>query len=534
MDGNHTAPRTATLPSASSIALSLLLDTLSLTDNRVNCSWTVLGCVLAIRGTPKSLWQSRFTVHLISYLTWPRQRHEMEGLIRSINCLACTCAQPYRKSSAQELHDSGGHCIAHDRPEPIFNILMQPVLSGLMDMRANVSVQYPELYRRSSRTLQSSLAWPESVTLADLLPHGRENTVRGSAAWFSIRPSIELRAVLFALLEAFMRQCPGETTPIIVNSQCFVYGLSNTIEGIHLLVDAAPTMQRPDDEYHIAANILHMLARALSFLFEDMFPEERYKILGPSAARLLKAAFTASDDSRTLQRCLAGSKVSLALKEDEGVFLSLGVWLTASVPEAISASGLSPSTIQWAQSRTPRVIKSESDPWKCFIRQMTKTWLLQRCGSPNCMQTFADNTRGPRGFKVCAECKRVYFCSTTCLRAAMAHPLSHGKVCPLIRELCCKLRVGRKTAHERRDHPPQHALYLDMAEAVARHGSAVRLYEIGGEWIHELGDLLKRLTRVSFSQRILLRMIGILSRHARRSPSGLPLRMLVGSLSSFS
>jgi hypothetical protein len=486
----HTMSTSASGLDMKSLALAVLLEGLSAKLVWKMCTWTLLGCVHTLID-PELSWNDRVAVRFISFLTLPRSDKELQDLLAAANASHCTC-KPFTSPVAQRIHAIGERLPSllklSDAPLP-FDTLAYLLTSSIVELREGMGGGHPHLYQTSqnSKLLEMRPAWPGTVTLSELLPYGREGTMRGLIAWFSVNPSLHLRNALFAALELLSKQCTGETISIIISSERLLHGLCDSIDAAHALNDKPGCISQLDAVQ--VSKIINSVSSAL-WPFTDMMPDERSRFLGLSGRILLKCCLTALGDVRMLRETpytfVTQPGTRYQLEQAEQTCLLLASQLCGSIPGPALASVFMQAAPRVVQNRVSSIAAQEADPWKRFIKHLITVWTFQWCGAPDCVQTFADNVRGSRRFKFCNICLRVPFCSTECLEAAMNHPLSHRTVCPLIRELCCKLGVTRRDSHKWLGKPPQRALYLEMAGAVAQHWDLIRLRKLGGERAHDL------------------------------------------------
>jgi hypothetical protein len=171
------------------------------------------------------------TVHFIWFLTRPRTDDEIQTMLVSAHAIACACVHapdalspPFRRY----IHDFGLRTLMRPSDKSPFDNLVGFMTQGFLSLRNMGYKGFPRLF--ISLAPRKRRDWPDCVTPSQLLPFGREQTVRDLATWFGARStSLQLQTTLLTLLEILVKNRTGETIPFFVTSPLLVNGILSMI-----------------------------------------------------------------------------------------------------------------------------------------------------------------------------------------------------------------------------------------------------------------------------------------------------------------
>jgi hypothetical protein len=152
-------------------------------------------------------WKPPVTVHFIWFLTRPRTDDEIQTMLVSAHVITCACVHAPDALSPpflRYIHDLGLRTLMRPSDEPPFDNLVGFMTQGFLSLRNMGYKGSPRLFVSLARRKRRD--WPDCVTPSQLLPYGREQTVRDLATWFGARnTSLQLQITLLTLLRRIAR-----------------------------------------------------------------------------------------------------------------------------------------------------------------------------------------------------------------------------------------------------------------------------------------------------------------------------------------
>jgi hypothetical protein len=409
----------------------------------------------------------------IRWISAPRPLDDM----RSLCAQTCGCSQKIRNGSShtsgdvvlRQLSDPRGPFLAF--LEHLARILALPY-GGQAPGSVNLDKPIVRLNRIDRRT-----AWPR--TLADLLPHGPEGTIRGILRWLKCDVGLEVTLRLQRLLLDTLAFTAALTLPFVVTSRVLVpLGLVAPLQALTRMVEALPDTTPLEDMPIFQVNTCVGFATNLCIIFTDA--RARRALTEPYADDLMSAlvhflaAFnrlthkTTAHKDLSVYSCVNGLVGCVRLLLDDFPRLR-------SYPAKFRA-------IHALVSKAPRI-----SLWQRFHQVVFQLNRSQQCASPECARTFADT--GP--FRRCERCRRVVYCSRGCQKTAWRHAVApHRDVCEPLRLTCIAydLDSGSLPLKAEPDNFQQ-----DLPRLIVEHKATQTQYEQGvlREWT-DLHHITKR------------------------------------------
>jgi hypothetical protein len=255
--------------------------------------------------------------------------------------------------------------------------------------------------------------WPQE--LSQLLPHGPDDTFRGTTAWFAGARDRRLLTGLFQLLLVYLAQCPM-IVPFLVNSSIVAGGIVHFVD-----VEESSWRSTFVDVERRLIDANYSIGNTVTFLdhFFILPLPARLVFLRRMPGPLLRAcdkAMTICDEQRVAARGLPRSRVpQAALNELDRQWmrfflfaLNILLWITPLPERACLAN---------AHRLEEGLMRERATMTGTPTGQLEETLkgleFQQRCARLCCKETFQDHRAR---FRYCAACHRVPYCSDHCAK----------------------------------------------------------------------------------------------------------------------
>jgi hypothetical protein len=306
--------------------------------------------------------------------------------------------------------------------------------------------------------------WP--CNLAELMPRGPENTIRGITRWLSTDLTDVLHRYILMITNDIYLYGGSAVLPYIVTSRSLItLGLIQPLQKECKFLEtclARPTEVRPRAEG--IGMIVTCMGMADAMVLARCDTVQRHYMVCDQAGKLIMLCdrlFHGLQELQTLYPWLRDDKQTQ--ETVESVFL-FGLCLYEEFPH-LDVSLISPECLElWSDEE--RGLAGE------VRRTLDHIRASKRCASPECLKNFW--TTWP--FQTCGGCRRVMYCSRRCQKISWNHPtLGHRSVCTLIRQMCSKYDLNFDGQRE----PPQlSAPYIKIGQRIVGHFEAQTRYEI--------------------------------------------------------
>jgi hypothetical protein len=269
-------------------------------------------------------------------------------------------------------------------------------------------------------------AWPKSM--AHLLPHGPEDTIRGITNWFNIDLGpIEPRPMLQSL-HFILRMTHSHTLPHVLTSRGFFDGPSGLFR---LLSRPSNAFDSPEKFGSDKAQMIYALGTSILTACVALLTDvavtwstaiQRRTFLTSQVSSLVVYAeqawvrawisTKASPDFESLQQ----------MRLEVNKFTTFATRLVSEFPESKTA-------LMWPpfKAELDRLGAEECSPWMELMQRLVCLQQDDSCASPECRRVDVTSLRD---LAYCGGCRLVLYCSRLCQKTAWTHPqVPHREVC---------------------------------------------------------------------------------------------------------
>lgn len=386
-------------------------------------------------------------------------------------CRAGPLARVCRERRFNELHDSIPAMSPSTGLGDLVTSMAEVVAAATEFARRWGSIYKVERNLKRAARRGTALSFP--VTPLDLLPRGSVATIDALCMWLPL----DSGARIMELVRIIIDVCRGEVMTAVVTCRLLQEDIKATVSRAAHLIRASGTLPHDDPISTDLLSAVHLLGALVLFIphheiaafagmgnnaeTADACLDLLGAIAGLESPRMISALTTVSGRrygaqqlpglplhhdglpaacASDLDAALISEAESLVVVYDRFLTLSALVYTVGSQSRALPAqSRKACSTAIFAVSQRHQQLIGARQSYDDARRLLRLLDAAQRCGSPECQNTFASTIRK---FARCSGCCRIPYCSVKCQRQASRHrSLPHRAVCRYIRlvnemELC--------------------------------------------------------------------------------------------------
>jgi hypothetical protein len=399
------------------------------------------------------------------WLTAPRTSAEVNNLMGS----SCRCSDSSYQQTIQA-HEDGLRLIERlEHRWPLESLLHTLLKISLASISFFGDAPQQRGRRRLDRLFSNRIVWP--FTLEQLLPWGREDSIRGLLCWCKVQDpysDMDMSTLLEGVHNYAYAVLSPLALPYVVTSRVFIPQA------------LLPTMERALDvlSYSIEAPVspiahdtaIMTLCRGSRIIWDicniACDGPQRREMIEHALTRMLTCVTHAYAQLLDVLERFSGHTLRRAIIEATNSLLVFG---TFALHDFASRPDLQDFPIPLRFAKDSLAIQDTIfTPWQNLWAAMKQLEKAQDCASPNCSRTYADVWP----FHYCGGCRRVSYCSRACQKIAWSHAaVPHRLICEVIRITCSKNEIPRRIGSKDVEHATADPSVFEpeAAEAIVKH-----------------------------------------------------------------
>jgi hypothetical protein len=468
----------------------LLVEALSHHPYPETCPLVLLDWVLDLKRT--SSVKSDVLNAFVVFLSLPRTSADLGQLFAGMQC-RCDAGGPPSHAAA---HRAGLVHFEHTSHAFPIHALLEAMTAQFFPVAEAVSRgmrdREPLQYRidgpiNPRRFYRRRALWP--VTLAEMLPHGAEDSFRGLTAWLPYVPH-SIGAGIFQYVKVLLLLQREDVLPYFTTS-CTLRDAALDMLQVQY---KAWTPEQSQACYEQMAKVISSVCEMIITWTHNTSMHEQAAFFRPRAAEYVAHCVKASELLFVLNIGTDARYFTATQRRLEAIYnviLNVAASVYAYVPECRAACLQQPGMDgAGADEALQRVLEiaGEHDPARVGQATLLTHMLVAharrtRCAAPDCptrTTVAAFQAATEREMLFCSGCTRMRYCSGACQKAAWRHSsLPHSAVCASFRMLRDELGVnkrGRADPALSDDNPVVHARMIALA-ALCGHLEALEDYD---------------------------------------------------------
>jgi hypothetical protein len=468
----------------------LLVKALSHLPYPETCPLVLLDWVLDLKRTSSFNWDvlNAFVV----FISLPRTSTDLGHLFAGMHC-RCDSGGPPSHAAA---HRAGLVHFEHTSHAFPIHALLEAMTAQFFPVAEAVSRRMrdrePLQYRIDGpinllRFSRRRALWP--VTLAEMLPHGAEDSFRGLTAWLPHVPHT-IGAGIFRYVKVLLLLQREDILPYFTTSCTLRDVALDMLQAQYDVWAPGQSLARHEQMANITSSVCEMLITWT----HNASMHDQAAFFRPRAVEYVAHCVKASEVLFALNAGMHARYFTATHRRLEAIYdviLNVAALVYAHVPECRPAClqqlGMDGASADKALQHVFD-LAAEHDPARVGQATLLTHMLVAhaqrtRCAAPDCpTRTTVSAFKAATGRKMrfCSGCTRMRYCSRACQKAAWRHSsLPHRAVCASFRMLRDELGVNKRGRAEPAlsdDNPAVHARMIALA-ALCGHLEALEDYD---------------------------------------------------------
>jgi hypothetical protein len=289
-------------------------------------------------------------------------------------------------------------------------------------------------------------SWPNTV--AHLLPHGNENTMRGLLSWLSFCPDAEVVDQIHMILRCICLGSGSCVVSYVATSRTLLrHFITVFVEFREEMMHSSLSLKGEDSIAYHCCHLRDILESLFLQLIGYMNVVQGRTLLLDDQMDLFDATVRCWSACEHLElKCSNNASILTSLGESKQRLRAIEVHICMLFPEDHAGFHQDYNLVDWAKSAdlTPLSVcmgylQNPSCIYYHTLQTIKRLINREHCSAPGCRRMYANC--GRLGF--CSGCKILRYCSLGCQKTAWKHTsVPHKELCKALSFVFSKFRIG--------------------------------------------------------------------------------------------